>query len=107
MRFPLENPNSKAATSPPMSPVIPPIKGPPKRAAMNVVRWERSRARETVTGPSGIEGIIGASWMEMKDRTLPRAAIIATNMRVFDLNLSVILTLFTTTLTKIKVTTKK
>lgn len=84
MTFALENPNSKAATEPPISPVNPPKRGPPKRAAMNVDRCDRSRANDTEIGPRGIDGIIGAILMDMKERTFPKAAITATKVRLLE-----------------------
>jgi hypothetical protein len=51
---------------------------------MNVERWLRSSARDTVTGPSGMLGTSGVSWMERKLRAFPRAAMVAAKARVLD-----------------------
>lgn len=57
------------------NPVIRPITGPPKRAAMNVVVSDKSKA---TPGASGI------MWNDIKKRIFPRAAIIATNAILFE-----------------------
>ena len=55
-------------------------------------------------GPSGIEGIIGESWIEMNERTFPRAAIRATKLILFVVEMFSII-LDNGGLTTIKVTT--
>jgi hypothetical protein len=53
-----------------------------------------------------MEGAIGASCIERNERTLPRAAINATNARLFELNLPAITIPDTGYSTHIKVATK-
>jgi len=79
-RFPLLNPNSKAATSPPTAPVIPPIAGPPNNAAMKVVKWLMSSARLTCIGPTGMFGAKAPTCVVIMDSMFPRAAIMAMNV---------------------------
>jgi len=60
---------------------------PPNREAMKVARCEKSNAREKEMGPRGIDGTIGESWIEMNERTFPRAAIRATKLRPFEVEM--------------------
>lgn len=91
MRFPCEKPNLYAAINPPIIPVKQPMTGPPKRAAIKVVICERSRAREILIPPKGMEGIIGVTNMDKADRTLPKALIMAMKTILFeDLNVELI-----------------
>jgi len=61
--------------------------GPPSREAVKVARCERSNAREKEMGPRGIEGTIGESCIEMNERTFPRAAIRATKLIPFEVEM--------------------
>ena len=58
--------------------------GPPNKAAMKVVTWDKSRARDMLIGPSGIDGIMGEIVIESADRTFPKALITAMNTKVFE-----------------------
>ena len=58
--------------------------GPPNKAAMKVVTWDKSRARDTLIGPSGIEGIMGDIVIDSADKTFPKALITAMNTKVFE-----------------------
>lgn len=88
--LPCENPNWNAATNPPTSPVRPPTTGPPSKAAVKVAMWERSRASEKLTGPRGIDGTMGESCIEMKERTLPSAAMRAMKLSPFDVDVFIV-----------------
>ena len=67
-----------------MKPVAVPTIGPPTMALMNVDRWDRSRARDMLKVPRGIEGISGARKIDRPDKTFPRAPITAMKTRRFE-----------------------
>lgn len=73
--------------APPINPVTPPTRGPPKRAAIKVVMWDKSRAKEKFRGPTGIDGMRGERWMDSNESTLPRAAIMDMNVKFFELRI--------------------
>jgi hypothetical protein len=64
--------------------VRPPTTGPPNKAAIKVVTWERSRAREMLIGPRKMEGRIGEIVIERNDNTFPSALINAMNVKFFE-----------------------